>query len=114
MAYLSNGKKELYQYDSNIDLIIEDDCDEVHFSNLPYGSSTIVKVESGLCKIPDELIRIRGELYCYGFVGNSESGYTSWQKVIKINQRPRLTKIDNKTSVLGKAKVGTMILGEGA
>lgn len=88
MLTLKDGRKELYQWDTGRTAIVNKDCDEVHFSNMPFGTAYVVEVKNGEVAIPDELL-MATELYCWAFVGSSEDGYTREEKVFKINKRPK-------------------------
>lgn len=89
MLTLSDGRKELYQWDTERKATVDVECDLVHFSNLKYGVAIPVDVIDGAVNIPDELLRTGATLYCWAFVGTVESGYTRVEGAIEVNKRPK-------------------------
>lgn len=89
MLTLSDGRKELYQWDTERKATVDVECDLVHFSNLKYGVAIPVDVIDGAVNIPDELLQTGATLYCWAFVGTVESGYTRVEGAIEVNKRPK-------------------------
>lgn len=87
MMTLSDGRSELWQWDTGRTLSVPDDCSQVHFSNKVFGRSIDVDVVEGVAIIPDILLQTDKELTAWAFVGTVENGYTKISKVFKVNKR---------------------------
>lgn len=87
MLTLSDGRSELWQWDTGRTLSVPDDCSQVHFSNKVFGRSVDVDVVNGEASIPDILLQTDKELTAWAFVGTAENGYTKISKVFKVNKR---------------------------
>ena len=57
MLKLKDGRDELFQWDTNRILVVDEGCSELHFSNQSSGRSIDVEVVEGEAKIPDELLQ---------------------------------------------------------
>lgn len=86
---LQDGRKELYQWDTDRKLIVDGECSEVHFSNKILGNSVDIDVVDGVAKIPDEFLQTSKDLSVWAYVGNAESGYTKTMRAFKVNKRPK-------------------------
>lgn len=87
MITLSDGRNELWQWDTNRKLNVDADCSQVHFSNKVYGRSIDVDVVNGTVFIPDILLQTDKDLYVWAFVGTPENGHTKISKIFKVNRR---------------------------
>lgn len=87
MITLSDGRNELWQWDTNRKLNVDADCSQVHFSNKVYGRSVDVDIVNGTVFIPDILLQTDKDLYVWAFVGTPENGHTKISKVFKVNRR---------------------------
>lgn len=87
MLTLSDGRSELWQWDTSRTLSVPVECSQVHFSNKVFGRSIDVDVVDGVSIIPDVLLQTDRELTAWAFVGTAESGYTKISKVFKVNKR---------------------------
>lgn len=87
MLNLSDGRNELWQWDTGRELSVDADCSQVHFSNKVFGRSIDVGVVDGTVLIPDILLQTDKDLYVWAFVGTPENGYTKISKVFKVNRR---------------------------
>lgn len=87
MLTLSDGRSELWQWDTNRKLTVDAECSQVHFSNKVFGRSIDVDVVDGAAIIPDILLQDDKELSTWVFVGTPENGYTKISKVFKVNRR---------------------------
>lgn len=87
MIALTDGRKELYQWDTNVSVTVPKDCTQVHFSNSVYGRSFDVNVIGGVAIIPDVLLQTDKDLNAWAFVGKAENGYTKISKVFNVNKR---------------------------
>ena len=87
MLNLSDGRNELWQWDTGRKLSVDADCSQVHFSNKVFGRSIDVDVVDGTVFIPDIFLQVDKDLYAWAFVGTSENGYTKISRVFKVNRR---------------------------
>lgn len=86
---LSDGRTELYQWDTARELTIDGvpDATMVHFATRAYGRTVDVEVKDGKAKIPDFLLQTPAPLSVYLFVGTADAGYTKIEKVYAIKRR---------------------------
>lgn len=84
---LSDGRNELYQWDTGVKLVVDGECAQVHFSNSVYGRSLDVDTVDGQAKIPEALLQTPKNLYAWAWVGTVDGGYTKMEKMYKV--RPR-------------------------
>lgn len=87
MLTLSDGRSELWQWDTGRTLLVDADCSQVHFSNKVFGRSIDVDVADGVAIIPDILLQTDKDLTVWAFVGTAENGYTKISKTFKVNRR---------------------------
>ena len=87
MLTLSDGRNELWQWDTGRTLAVDADCSQVHFSNKVFGRSIDVDVADGTAIIPDILLQTDKDLNVWAFVGTAENGYTKISKTFKVNRR---------------------------
>lgn len=87
MLTLSDGRSELWQWDTGRTLAVDADCSQVHFSNKVFGRSIDVDVVGGVAIIPDILLQTDKELNVWAFVGAAENGYTKISKTFRVNRR---------------------------
>lgn len=85
---LTDGRGELYQWDTGRTLTVDDaTVTQVHFQNRAYGRTIDVDVKDGTAIIPDELLQKPGDLRVYAFSGTAESGFTKVERVFNIVRR---------------------------
>lgn len=87
MLTLNDGRRELWQWDTGRNLIVDAECSQVHFSNKIFGRSIDVDVVDGVALIPDILLQTDKDLTAWAFVGTAENGYTKISKTFKVNRR---------------------------
>ena len=87
MLTLSDGRNELWQWDTGRTLAVDADCSQVHFGNKVFGRSIDVDVTDGVAIIPDVLLQTDKDLNVWAFVGTAENGYTKISKTFKVNRR---------------------------
>jgi hypothetical protein len=87
MLTLSDGRQELWQWDTGRKLNVNGECTQVHFSNRLFGRSLDVDVVDGVVGIPDVLLQSEKEFTAWAFVGTPENGYTKISKVFNVNKR---------------------------
>jgi hypothetical protein len=87
---LKDGRKELYQWDVGIvaDVTI-DNVDEVHFSNLRYGTAFNIAVKNKTVEIPPEVLQSGADVFCWAFVRGENGGYTKKEQTFNVEKRPR-------------------------
>ena len=88
---IKDGRDSLWQWDTGRSVIVEENCDTIHFSNMQHGKAIPSLVEKGEAKIPDELLQSGAPLYCYAFVGSIENGYTEYSQQIAVEKKPKPT-----------------------
>lgn len=86
---LSDGRAELYQWDTGRELTIDGapDATMVHFATRAYGRTVDVEIEDGKAKIPDFMLQTPTPLSVYLFVGTPDAGYTKIEKVYEVKRR---------------------------
>ena len=88
---IKDGREKLFQWDTGRVLVVDEPCDYVHFSNMPYGKALTVDVVEGEASIPDELLQSGASLYCYIFLGSVQEGYTEKSVVFEVEKKPKPT-----------------------
>lgn len=88
---ISDGRKGLYQWDTNRKIDIEEGCDVLHLSNLPKNdeSAFVVEIVDNQSTIPDELLQTGKPIFYWCYKGNSESGYTIKHGVLSVTPRSK-------------------------
>lgn len=101
---LSDGRAELYQWDTARELTIDGvpDATMVHFATRAYGRTVDVEIKDGKAKIPDFLLQTPTPLSVYLFVGTADVGYTKIEKVYEVKRRNKpadyvFTPVEQKT-----------------
>ena len=91
MIRISDGRKGLYQWDTNRKIDIEEGCDVLHLSNLPKDdeSAFVVEIVDNQSTIPDELLQTGKPIFYWCYKGNSESGYTIKHGVLSVTPRSK-------------------------
>lgn len=90
MLRLSNGRPELFQWDTGQSVLVEEDCAQVHFAGQGDTAAVVVIPENGAAQIPDLLLQKAGPLEVYAYWGDQTQGYTlrTWRLQVKARQRP--------------------------
>lgn len=89
MLKLNDGRTALYQWDTGRTATVAVDCDEIHFSHTKLGESKDAKVIDGQVRIPDELLTLGADVYCWAFVRTMAGGYTLVSKRLDVKKRPK-------------------------
>lgn len=89
MIKITDGRSELWQWDTGRSVTVPAECTEVHFSNKILGRSIDVEVVGGVASVPDALLQTDKDLAVWAFVGTPENGYTKISKIFKVNRRNR-------------------------
>lgn len=84
---LKDGRSELYQWDTGVELEVSEELTQIHMSVSSYGTSLDVDVVDGIAKIPDILLQKGEDLNVWGFFETEESGFTKIHKKIRVNRR---------------------------
>ena len=91
MIKISDGRRGLYQWDTNRKIDIEEGCDVLHLSNLPKNDENafVVEIVDNQSTIPDELLQTGKPIFYWCYKGNSESGYTIRHGVLPVTPRSK-------------------------
>ena len=89
MITLNDGRKELYQWDTGRMATVDIECDIVHFANLKYGESLAVEVKGGEVAIPNKLLMIGEQIYCWAFVKDEGGAYTKKEQTFAVTKRAK-------------------------
>lgn len=89
MLTLNDGRKELYQWDTGRTATVDIECDVVHFANLKYGESLAVEVKVGKVAIPNKLLMIGEQIYCWAFVKDEGGAYTKKEQTLAVTKRAK-------------------------
>ena len=89
MITLTDGRAELYQWDTGRVLNVPPECTQVHYSNKVFGRSLDVEAVDGKAIVPDVLLQSDKDIFVWAFVGSPENGYTKISKTFKVNRRSK-------------------------
>lgn len=84
---LSDGRTNLYQWDTGRAIVLDFDAAQCHFENKAYGRTVDVEVKDKTAIIPDVLLQKSGRLRVFAFVGTPDDGYTKIEKLFDIIAR---------------------------
>ena len=86
MFTLLDGRECLYQWDSNVQIVVEDPTvNEVHFCNRTDDCSLVVEVKDKLVTIPNILLQSDFPIRVYAFCTN----YTKVERIFKVCRRSK-------------------------
>ena len=86
MFTLLDGRECLYQWDSNVQIVVSDPTvNEVHFCNRTDDCSLVVEVKDKLVTIPNILLQEDYPIRVYAFCTN----YTKVERIFKVCRRSR-------------------------
>lgn len=101
---LQDGRKFLYQWDQNVNLLVNDsNITYVHFYHSGDDKSYSVSVVNGLVQIPNELLIKDGQMKVYGYVGDEQyqedinAEYTKTAFFFDIVAKPKPENFDVST-----------------
>ena len=123
MFQLADGRQNVYQWDINVKLLLDESnesADEVHFSARFSRVSLSVEVvhteDSSYVTIPNILLQKPNDIIAYSYITNADGSYTKYDTIIPVIARPKpsgyvyeeteiLTwkTLDNKIDDLGKS-----------
>lgn len=87
MFKLLDGREQLYQWDSNRQLIVNDNSiTEVHFCNKTDDCSLVVTVKDGIADIPNVLLQNSYPIKAYAYIND---GYTKIEQCFKVKARTK-------------------------
>jgi hypothetical protein len=90
MLKLNDGRKALYQWDVGVTAtVLDNQINEVHFSNLVYGISYNVEVKDEQVLVPPEVLQSGADIYCWAYVKDLDKGYTKKEEVFNVIKRPK-------------------------
>lgn len=84
---LSDGRANLYQWDTGRAVVLDFDAAQCHFEGKAYGRTVDVEVKDKTAIIPDVLLQKSGKLRVFAFVGTPDDGYTKIEKTFDVVPR---------------------------
>ena len=90
MFTLKKDISQLYQWDSNVKLIVEDDrINQVQFSQRFSHTAVCVKVENGECFIPNELLQSYCDIFAYACIVDNDGQVCEFSEMFTVFARPK-------------------------
>lgn len=90
MFTLKKDIPQLYQWDSNVKLIVEDDrINQVQFSQRFSRTAVCVKVENGECFIPNELLQSYYDIFAYACIVDNDGQVCEFSEMFTVFARPK-------------------------
>lgn len=90
MFTLKKDIPQLYQWDSNIKLIVEDDrINQVQFSQRFSQTAVCVEVENGECFIPNEFLQSYYDIFAYACVVDDDGQVCEYSEMFSVYARPK-------------------------
>ena len=90
MFTLKKDIPQLYQWDSNVKLIVEDDrINQVQFSHRFSRTAVCVKVENGECFIPNELLQSYCDIFAYACIVDNDGQVCEFSEMFTVFARPK-------------------------
>lgn len=90
MFTLKKDIPQLYQWDSNVKLIVEDDrINQVQFSQRFSRTAVCVKVENGECFIPNELLQSYCDIFAYACIVDNDGQVCEFSEMFTVFARPK-------------------------
>lgn len=90
MFKLKKDIPQLYQWDSNVKLIVEDDrINQVQFSQRFSRTASCVKVENRECFIPNELLQSYCDIFAYACIVDNDGQICEFSEMFTIFARPK-------------------------
>ena len=96
MFQLADGRRNVYQWDINVKLLLDESnksADEVHFSARFSRISLSVEVvhteDSSYVTIPNILLQKPNDIIAYSYITNADGSYTKYDTIIPVIARPK-------------------------
>ena len=96
MFQLADGRENVYQWDINVKLLLDESnesADEVHFSARFSRISLSVEVvrteDSSYVTIPNILLQKPNDIIAYSYITNADGSYTKHDTIIPVIARPK-------------------------
>lgn len=96
MFRLADGRDKLYQWDSNIKLLVDENfglIDEVHFasrfSRASLSKKIVVENSVSYVVIPNILLTKSYDIFVYAYVHGDDGNYTKFEKTFEVISRPK-------------------------
>lgn len=96
MFRLADGRRNVYQWDINVKLLLDESnesADEVHFSARFSRISLSVEVvhteDSSYVTIPNILLQKPNDIIAYSYITNADGSYTKYDTIIPVIARPK-------------------------
>lgn len=90
---LSDGREQLWQWDTGVRVVMDEQCDCVQYSAQHLGATVDVDVdtEGGVwsAMVPDALLQISGTLTCYAVRRVDGGSITAGNAAIQVQKRPK-------------------------
>lgn len=90
MFTLKKDIPQLYQWDSNVKLIVEDDrINQVQFSQRFSHTAVCVKVENRECFIPNEFLQSYYDIFAYACIVDNDGQVCEFSEMFAVFSRPK-------------------------
>lgn len=90
MFTLKKDIPQLYQWDSNVKLIVKDDrINQVQFSQRFSRTAACVKVENGECFIPNEFLQSYYDIFAYACIVDNDGQVCEFSEMFTVFARPK-------------------------
>ena len=90
MFTLKKDVPQLYQWDSNVKLIVEDDrINQVQFSQRFSRTAVCVKVENRECFIPNEFLQSYYDIFAYACIVDNDGQVCEFSEMFTVFARPK-------------------------
>lgn len=90
MFTLKKDIPQLYQWDSNVKLIVEDDrINQVQFSQRFNRTAACVKVENRECFIPNEFLKSYYDIFAYACIVDNDGQVCEFSEMFTVFSRPK-------------------------
>lgn len=90
MFTLKKDIPQLYQWDSNVKLIVEDDrINQVQFSQRFSRTAACVKVENRECFIPNEFLKSYYDIFAYACIVDNDGQVCEFSEMFTVFSRPK-------------------------
>lgn len=90
MFTLKKDIPQLYQWDSNVKLIVEDDrINQIQFSQKFSRTAACVKVENGECFIPNEFLQSYYDIFAYACIVDNNGQVCEFSEMFTVFARPK-------------------------
>ena len=96
MFQLADGRQNVYQWDINVKLLLDESnesADEVHFSarfsRISLSVEVVHTADSSYVTIPNILLQKPNDIIAYSYITNADGSYTKYDTIIPVIARPK-------------------------